>query len=963
MLEDRYHEPVVVEPVKRRPVGSPASFEKNSPLPNRNSNFNSTDNSPIQRSWKWRDWGFRWKQTLLFLLAGLVPLSAVLITNNFSFKEIRNINAGNLQTIAEGIADRVDRNLFERYGDVQAFGLNLVVQNKENWYQKKSELITAMNQCVDTYDIYYLTLLVDLAGNVIAVNSRDHEGARIESGGLYEKNYRNVDWFQKAKEGRFYTSQAGNIGGRGDITGTVIVPMRMDNDVKSAYPGDDGYTLGFVAPVHDKAGQVIAFWHNYAKFSLVEDLFISAYQSLVEKGFTGAELTLLNEQGNVILDYDPALGRGDENSVHHDANILGKLNLVDKGVAVAKASTIDKQSGFQYAKHARKKIVQAAGYAHHKGAAGFPGMNWSVLVRMPDTEINASIISIENRFLVIMAVSSVLILIFGYLSARATTGPITRLAESLESFSNGNLRDLRELPIRSHDELGRLARSFNGLYRGVRAFLKNTDDLLRGVIQPGEDYGLSGEFEENLKNMRSQALEKGEADAGMARVNSMVENAQINMMFADVKDFKIKYMNPASIKTLKTVESLLPCPVDKILGQEIDIFHKDPGHQRRFLADPKNLPHQAQIELGPERLQLHASAIYDNNNNYMGPMVTWEIITKKLETERQAAEAQEREARQAEELRVKVNAMLEVVNAAAQGDLSKEIMVEGDDVMGQMADGLKTFFADLRKSISEIGETAKDLTMASENLQQLSQQMGTNAEETSVQGGVVSNAANEVSNNVQTVASAVEEMSASIKEIAQNTSEAANVGSSAVKVAEETNTTIGKLGESSGKVGQVIKVITSIAEQTNLLALNATIEAARAGETGKGFAVVANEVKELANQTAKATDDISQKIQAIQTDTESAVSAIGEITDVINRINEFQGTIASAVEEQTATTGEIGRNITDAAHGSSEIAKNLEGVAEAAQSTTEGANNTSQAAGDLSEMATQLQALVNKFKF
>ena len=230
MLEDRYHEPVVVEPVKRRPVGSPASFEKNSPLPNRNSNFNAPDNSPIQRSWKWRDWGFRWKQTLLFLLAGLVPLSAVLITNNFSFKEIRNINAGNLQTIAEGIADRVDRNLFERYGDVQAFGLNLVVQNKENWYQKKSELTTAMNQYVDTYDIYYLTLLVDLKGNVIAVNSRDHEGARIESGGLYEKNYKNVDWFQKAKEGRFYTSQAGNIGCRGTEN------MRPGSEAKQSGP-------------------------------------------------------------------------------------------------------------------------------------------------------------------------------------------------------------------------------------------------------------------------------------------------------------------------------------------------------------------------------------------------------------------------------------------------------------------------------------------------------------------------------------------------------------------------------------------------------------------------------------------------------------------------------------------------------------------------------------------------------
>jgi methyl-accepting chemotaxis protein len=178
-----------------------------------------------------------------------------------------------------------------------------------------------------------------------------------------------------------------------------------------------------------------------------------------------------------------------------------------------------------------------------------------------------------------------------------------------------------------------------------------------------------------------------------------------------------------------------------------------------------------------------------------------------------------------------------------------------------------------------------------------------------------------------------------------------------------TNTTVAKLGESSAEIGNVVKVITSIAQQTNLLALNATIEAARAGEAGKGFAVVANEVKELAKQTAKATEDISRKIEAIQTDTKGAVEAIGKIGQIINQINDLQNTIASAVEEQTATTGEIGRNVVEAAKGSNEIAHNITGVAQAAQSTTEGASETKRAADDLSRMANDLQRLVGQFKF
>jgi methyl-accepting chemotaxis protein len=264
---------------------------------------------------------------------------------------------------------------------------------------------------------------------------------------------------------------------------------------------------------------------------------------------------------------------------------------------------------------------------------------------------------------------------------------------------------------------------------------------------------------------------------------------------------------------------------------------------------------------------------------------------------------------------------------------------------------------EMSRILNSLNESATTLGSAAEELTAVSTQMASNASETSAQANVVSTASELVSKNVQTVAIGVEEMNSAIREIAKNATESARVAEQAVASAETANATISKLGESSIEIGKVIKVITSIAEQTNLLALNATIEAARAGEAGKGFAVVANEVKELAKETARATEDISRRIEAIQTDTRGAVDSIHEITQVIASINDISNTIASAVEEQTATATEMSRNVGEAAKGTAEIAQNITSVAQAALNTTEGANNSQQAASELARMASDLQRL------
>jgi methyl-accepting chemotaxis protein len=310
-----------------------------------------------------------------------------------------------------------------------------------------------------------------------------------------------------------------------------------------------------------------------------------------------------------------------------------------------------------------------------------------------------------------------------------------------------------------------------------------------------------------------------------------------------------------------------------------------------------------------------------------------------------------------------VTSILEQADAIADGDLTRaDTKLTSADELGDLTTAVNKMQGKLRGVIESIGKNAQQVATASEEFSATSQQITANSEETSAQANVVSAATEQINRNLQTVATSTEEMSASISEIAKNASESAKVAGEALRAAVETDATVTKLGASSAEIGQVIKVITSIAQQTNLLALNATIEAARAGEAGKGFAVVANEVKELAKQTAKATEDIGQRIGAIQTDAKSAAAAIKTISGIIGQVNDIASTIATAVEEQSATTSEMSRNVTEAAKGSGEVAKNITGVATAAQSTSAGAGDSQKAAQQLAKMSTELRELVAQFK-
>ncbi|WP_199515075.1 HAMP domain-containing methyl-accepting chemotaxis protein [Nucisporomicrobium flavum] len=313
-------------------------------------------------------------------------------------------------------------------------------------------------------------------------------------------------------------------------------------------------------------------------------------------------------------------------------------------------------------------------------------------------------------------------------------------------------------------------------------------------------------------------------------------------------------------------------------------------------------------------------------------------------------------------IRQQLASVAHALGAVADGDLTVPAEVRSRDELGRMAVAVNRARDGLRGTVAQLTGGAQELGASAQQLTGVTGRIGESAREAAAQAGLVAGAAGDVSASVQTVAAGSDEMGASIREIAQNANDAAQVAAGAVGVAQNTNETVAKLGASSAEIGDVVKVITAIAEQTNLLALNATIEAARAGEAGKGFAVVASEVKDLAQETAKATEDISRRVETIQADTSSAVAAIGEISQIIQRINDYQVTIASAVEEQTATTGEMSRSITEAAGGSSTIAANINGVARSAEATTSTLAEADAAVAQLNRVADELRTVAERFR-
>jgi len=656
------------------------------------------------------------------------------------------------QIFAQQMADSIDRNLFERYGDAQAFGLNRAVDMR---YSEPDLLTEAMNGYVEKYGLYPLMLFVDSNGRILAANSRGADGEPVASEALLGDSVADEAWFKAVSRGQYTEHQPFTAPGNDQSTGTLITDLYIDERVERLYPGHNGAVIGFAAPV-ERDGRVLGYWYNMADLETVEEIFESTFQRLKQLGLGSTELTLLDANGTVIIDFDPA-SSGSEKVSKTDAFL--KVNLVDQGNAAA-AAAVAGGAGAIYTLHTRKKIDQASGYAHLVGAMGYPGMNWSVMVRTARDEAAAAPIALRQTLIIEGIIIVVLAILAGIFVGRRLAAPLVTMAGVTERMAQGDLRT--RVGHQSSDEIGRLGRAIDAM----------------------ADY------------------------------------------------------------------------------------------------------------------------------------------------------------------------LAEAVRAIGQG-----------------ADGLERTAGEL---FGESETVARGSTETSER----SRSVAAAAEEMSVTLTSVSTAAEQSSDNIHSVAAGADQMTTTIKEIAESAERARGVTVTAVGNVRQANTKVEELRRASDEISRVIDVILEIAEQTKLLALNATIEAARAGEAGKGFAVVASEVKDLAQQTNKATEEIRHSILAIQNSTGSTVTEIGNIDTVISEVSQIVSAIAAAVEEQSVTTQqmavnisqsadvatEMNRSFTEASKTATEIASDIAAVTHSIDAIDSAMERINSGTQGLSAMSGELRRIIDKFQ-
>lgn len=444
-----------------------------------------------------------------------------------------------------------------------------------------------------------------------------------------------------------------------------------------------------------------------------------------------------------------------------------------------------------------------------------------------------------------------------------------------------------------------------GLYclssAGIVGSIKNAQTAMDRIASGDTNFTLFADNSKNeLNKMIHSLLKLREVVDEAFGLKQIIEEMPVNIMVADPKnEFKISYANKETIKNLSDLEGLLPIKASELIGTSIDVFHKDPGRIRKLLQDEKNLPHVAKIKVGPNTLRLRVSAIMSKAGEYIAPMVAWENITVQ------------------------------------------------EDLASNFDSGVAGFIRDLSLAVNEMDTTSTTLSKLATLGMQKAQDLEASA--------------THASENVHSVAGASEEMSASIREINQQINTATRVSKEAVETVRAAEMTIQELKEGSQKINEVIELIQDIADQTNLLALNATIEAARAGEAGKGFAVVANEVKTLASQTGKATDEVGAQVAAIQIATDNAINAIVSISKTIEQINEIAASISTAMEEQTAVMLHVVKSTHSAAERTQQVGGIVIHVSKAANDTEAAASGLGTSATDLSKRAEDLRGAVEVF--
>ncbi|WP_181708076.1 methyl-accepting chemotaxis protein [Chthonobacter rhizosphaerae] len=720
------------------------------------------------------------------MFAGVTLMSGVVALMVFQLHHRPMLEAALDQTnleIAEAIGDTIDRNLFERYGDAQAFGLNEAARLAANHRnpQETNPLVAAMNGYMHLYGIYRLVLLVDTQGNVLAVNSRDASERPIPTATFYGRSFADAAWFRDAMAGRF-------LEGTGGLTGTAVQQPVFDPEVARLY-GDDGMVIVYSAPVRDETGAVVGVWANFADFRLVDQIVQSFSAKFAEK-YDMTHVEVVNQDGLMLVDMET---RGGEpiTDYTHDPDVILKQSIAE-------------ESGFRLSDLPNRGTISnddpetgapiQISHVRSDGAYDYPGLGWTILVRIPLKSAYPVFDAMEREVsaavgFVVLGVTG-LGLAIGHLFAT----PISRTAATLTGLASGTAEDL---PFQNRaDEIGDMARAYTAL--------------------------------------RGEVLEA-------FKLRQIVDEMPLPIMLVDtIRGGTVTYTNRAFDLAIAPHREALPA---EIVGGRVAALHPDLAQEDARFSGGAPLSGTVRLRLRSARFALQFSPVRGRDGTVTAALVAWID-----ETERAAL---------ADDFQARVKSVIDSLTETSFAVAGKADVLD------------KSTAASSRQSAS------------------------------------VNTAAEAATSGVEAVAAASEEMVSSISEIGRQVVTARDVTSGAVTQVAESDRIIRGLAESARKIGSVVSLISDIAAQTNLLALNATIEAARAGDAGRGFAVVATEVKTLAEQTARATDEIIVQVQEIQSATGAAVQSVGSISQVIGTVSEIAAGIAAAVEEQSAATREI----------------------------------------------------------
>ena len=693
------------------------------------------------------------KLAVILLLVSTIP--AAMVGGVFLYEQdnLQRDYERQLTNSVINLGDTIDRNLFERYGDVQAFGYNTAAHDPANWGRPGADnpLVQAMNDYTKAYGLYPLMMLVDMEGNVLAVNTVDARGKAIETAALYEKNFGDAEWFQNAVRGKF-------LEGKDGLTGTFVGAPEQNSIVADIY-GSSGYVIPFSAPVRDGSGQAIGVWVNFAGMDLVDGIVGEFRNSVIAAGVKDAAVMVIDKKGYVLVDYNQQQLGADGTLAHDFTNLLRK-NLVTLGLDPAVLATQGKSGAWEGVNPDSGKDGLIS-YAATDGAYGFTGLGWSVMLSVDPKDAFAVLEETKGGMWIVQGVALILSLFIAFAVGNAVARPIKRSASVIAAIAEGDT-SVEILGADRKDEIGELAR--------------------------------------------------------------------------------------ASL-----------------------VFKESVEERARLEAEQKEAEKRAVIE--KKKAQADLASRFEN----------------------------------------RVQGIIQTVAAAAT------------------------------------------------ELYQTSESMGTIIGNVNNKAENVSKASGLASHNVQSVAAAAEEMSSTVKEIAHQIARSSQAVKEAVGQAEKADKTSDQLEEATKKIGEIVSLIQSIAGQINLLALNATIESARAGEAGKGFAVVAGEVKVLAAQTSKATDQIASYIASIQSVSHEVVTTLRSIRESIGHVNEYSSAMSAAVEEQSAATSEIAGNMGNAASSTAQISTDMTDVSRSSADASAASSQVLDAAKMLSQEAEKLDKEVKNF--